>query len=125
MAQVEFGHQNKLIFNSESDMYESIGFLATSQRTSLTWEHNETSGAWGSEGRIHCNSDLLSFPAPLQAKFTAGVGATILKRINCNEFIEFLANTHGFQLNNSHSVNSVRSTIPAGYLADFDRGVAI
>ncbi len=125
MEQIEFGHQNKLIFNSKSDMYESIGFLATSKRTSLTWEHNETSGAWGSEGRIHCNSDLLSFPTSLQAKFTAGVGATILKRINCTEFIKFLASTHGFQLNNSHRVNDIRATIPEAYLADFDRGVAI
>jgi hypothetical protein len=124
MAQVEFGHQNKLVFNSENDMYESIGFLATSKRTSLTWEHNETSGAWGSEGRIHCTSDLAAFPASLQAKFTAGVGS-ILSRINCNEFVEFLSSTHAFQLNNSHTVANVRATIPPAYLASFDRGVAI
>jgi len=101
MAKREFGHQNKLTFNSESDMYEVIGFLATSKRTSLTWERNEKSGAWGSEGRIHC------------------------KRINCNEFVKFLADSHDFQLNNSHSVERIRLTIPNVYLVDFERGVAI
>jgi len=125
MTQVEFGKPKKLVFNSENDMYESIGFLATSKRTSLTWEHNETSGAWGSEGRIHCTSDLAAFPASLRAKFTEGKSATILKRINCNEFVEFLSSTHAFQLNNSHTVANVRATIPPAYLASFDRGVAI
>ena len=124
MAKIEFGHQNKLTFNSESDMYEVIGFLATSKRTSLTWERNEKSGAWGSEGRIHCTSDLPSFPAALQAKFTAGNGK-VLKRINCNEFVKFLADSHDFQLNNSHSVERIRLTIPNVYLVDFERGVAI
>lgn len=124
MAQVEFGHQNRLIFNSEYDLYESIGFLASSKRTSLTWENNETSGAWGSEGRIHCNGDLSVYPVSLQNKFTAGVGS-VLRRINCNEFVEFLANNHGFKLNNSHTVANVRATIPPTYLAYFDRGVAI
>ena len=124
MTQLQFGHKNRLIFSSEADLYESIGFLASSKRTSLTWEHNEYSGAWGSEGRIHCNRDLAAFPVSLQNKFTAGVGG-ILKRINCNEFVEFLSTTHAFKINNSHSVPNVRTTIPSSYLYAFDRGVAI
>ena len=55
MYQKKFGKRNKLKFSSPREYYETLGFLAKSDRlVSFHWEQNEEQGAWGSEGRIHC-----------------------------------------------------------------------
>ena len=126
--QLSFGDRKKITFLSANDKYEAIGFLASSKYTSLTWENNENSGAWGSEGRIHCYSDIHKFPTAFSSRFSAGNGR-ILERINCNEFLSLLVNTHSFVLGDlgvgAQDIISIRNTIPSSYQIDFDRGLAI
>ena len=123
MAQLIFGRTNPLQFSNSNDFFYALGFLASSKRTSIRWENNETSGAWGSEGRIHCESDLIAFPGALQNKFTKGNGS-VLKRINCNEFIEYIATHHRFRLGNSQDAVAIRLTVPQAFIVDFDNGLA-
>ncbi len=60
MPPLNYGTVN---FESLNEFYESLGFLAKNNgTTSLHWEHNETSGAWGSEGRIHFYSNTANYP---------------------------------------------------------------
>lgn len=126
--QLSFGDRKKITFSSVNDKYEAIGFLAGSKYTSLTWENNENSGAWGSEGRIHCYSDLNKFPTAFSNRFSAGNGR-ILERVNCNEFLSLLVNTHSFALGDlgvgAQNIARIRNTIPVSYQVDFDRGLAI
>ena len=91
----------------------------------LVWENNELQGAWGIEGKIHCHSNLVKFTAPLKRKFTKGRAKIVLHRINCNEFVQDLVNTHKFSMGSIQNTVVIRSTIPAPYLIDFDRGLAL
>ncbi len=74
------------------------------------------------KGRIHCYQNITNFPAYFSNTFSAGVN-NIVHRINCNEYIEYLATNHGFQLGNNQDVNAIRATIPTQHLADFNRGL--
>jgi len=123
MTQLEFGRSKQLKFLSEIDFYYSLGFLASSKRTSLHWENNETAGAWGSEGRIHCHRDIITFPIPLSNIFSKGNGR-IIHRINCNEYIQYLVEKHLFQLGSNQNIVNIIGTIPAIYLAHFNLGLA-
>lgn len=110
---------------SDNDFFEALGFLSKNDgTTSIHWEHNENQGAWGSEGRIHCYQNIANFPAYFSNAFTAGVGK-IIHRINCNEYIENISTNHSFQLGHNQDVNAIRTTIPAQYLVDFNRGLAL
>jgi len=125
MIVLEYGHRNKMIFSTPNELYYSVGFLASSKRTSLHHEHNEDQGAWGSESRIHCHSDLASFPKPLFDKFTKGNSASVLKRINCNPFLALLIDVHSFTWGGSQNIPVVRATIPPTFLADFNAGLSV
>lgn len=123
---IKYGVRNKLEFQSEEELYFTIGFLAAARYSRVSWERNELSGAWGSEGRILCYSDLEKFPEALRKKFTAGT-AGILSRVNCNEFVELLVNRHKFSLNDrgvSQNIDKIRSTIPNKFLSFFDNGLS-
>ena len=122
--QLSYGDRKQLTFPSAQEKFKTIGFLAASKYTSLHWEHNETSGAWGSEGRIHCYSELNKFPAALVERFSKGNGR-ILKRVNCNEFVKELFNTYQFKLGDSQDIQSIQAAIPSDYHKDFKLGLAI
>jgi hypothetical protein len=118
-----FGKRNKMRFDNPEEYYETLGFLAKSDGSiTLVWEHNEDQGAWGSEGRIHCHSNLNKFTAPLRRKFTKGRGKNVLHRINCNEFVEDLNTNHGFEMGSDQDYALIRNTIPTQYLSNFDNG---
>lgn len=120
MTQLTFGKTNKLNFKDEHEFFFTLGFLASKRRTSFTWEDNHIKGnAWGPEGRIHCLKDLDLFPTPLKNKFTKGTGS-ILKRINCNEYVKYLSKNHSIYSNN---IEDIASTVPPKYLNDFFRGL--
>ena len=119
-----FGKYNQLNFSTPTAYYEALGFLASSKRTSIHWENNDNQGAWGKEGRIHCLSELNIFPPEFQLLFSAG-NSNILKRINCNDYINHIRTNHNFILGKCQNINLIRSTIPINYLCDFDRGVNI
>lgn len=118
-----FGKRNKMRFDNAEEYYETLGFLAKSDGSiDLVWEHNEDQGAWGSEGRIYCYSNLVKFTPPLKRKFTKGRARKVLHRINCNEFVEDIITNHSFSMGSSQNTLNIRATIPQQYLIDFDRG---
>lgn len=121
MYQQNFGTQDQIQFSNESEYYELLGYLAKSDgTTSLTWEHNEDQGAWGSEGRIHFY--LQNPPISANLRHTAGTG-NIISRVNCNEFVENLDNNHQFVMGNTQNINNIKSTIPNQYIVDFNNGL--
>ena len=112
-------------FESPEIYWETLGFLAKSDGSiAIVWERNEKQGAWGSEGRIHCHSNLAKFTLPLQRKFTRGRARKVLHRINCNEFVNDIKTIHGFEFGEIQPTARIRETIPEEYLSDFDRGLA-
>lgn len=120
---LEFGRTNIIRFETEGDFYYALGFLAKAGRVELVWENNENQGAWGSEGRIQCYNDIDNFPKELSSRMSAGVG-NILKRINCNEYVEYLNTHHNFVRNTRvHNILSISSTVPANYQANFIAGL--
>lgn len=126
MYQPLFGSRNRMRFDSQNEYYETLGFLAKSDGSiGIMWEDNQVQGAWGSEGRIHCYSNLNKFTPPLQRKFTKGRAKKVLHRINCNDFVIDIVNTHNFSMGSTQNTANIRATIPQQYLADFDRGLAL
>lgn len=91
-------------------------------QTAITWENNENSGAWGSEGRIHFYRR--SIPRLGTLKFTAGNGS-IIYRVNYNPFVENLSKYHGFVQGKYQNISRIRATIPPAYLKDFDMGLKL
>jgi len=124
MYRNSFGTRNQVNFDNEADYYEFLGYLAKDDNTTrLVWEHNDEQGAWAKEGRIQF---YVAQPAALRAKLshTAGI-ASIVSRVNCNDFLEHIVLYHHFVFNGSQKAVNIRSSIPAAYKADFDRGLAL
>lgn len=120
---LSYGSNGQVHFSDEKEYYYALGFLASAKRTSMHWEHNEEQGAWGSEGRIHCYKELSLFP--LSFRITAGTG-TVLGRINCNDYVKELEETHYFSYGRvNQDTTLIMSTVPARYRADFLRGMAV
>ena len=118
-----FGRNGQVRFSSPNEYYQLLGYLAKSDgSTAITWENNEDSGAWGSEGRIHFNRR--NIPRLGTLKFTAGNGSTIY-RVNCNPFVEHLSKYHGFVQGKYQNISRIRATIPSEYLKDFDLGLKL
>jgi hypothetical protein len=122
MYKSKFGTKDQISFNSESEYYEFLGYLAKSEgTTSLVWEDNDLAGAWTKEGRIHFYSEP---PATLGAEFTRTLGVNnILFRVNCNEFISNIRNEHNFILGRAQDSQAIRSTVPVEFQSDFDTGL--
>src|SRR5690606_16580675 len=124
MYQITFGTKNQISFNSESEYYELLGFLAKSDGTTiLVWEDNDLAGAWAKEGRILF---FVSQPAALRASLshTAGLG-NIVSRVNCNEFISNIRNDHAFFLGETQNIPSIQATVPPAFLNDFQTGLQL
>lgn len=121
-----FGKRNKMRFDSPEEYYVTLGFIAKADGScDLYREENQNQGAWSYEVRMNCYKDLNKFTPPLKRKFTKGRGKKVLHRINCNEFIEDLLDNHNFVNGFTQNAALIRSTIPAQYLADFDRGLTL
>jgi hypothetical protein len=122
MYKSTFGTKQQITFNSESEFYELLGFLAKSNGTTvLVWEPNDQSGAWAQEGRILF---FITEPTGLRAQLlhTAGVG-NIVSRVNCNEFLDNIRRDHAFVLGETQDAAAIRNTVPTQYQADFDTGL--
>lgn len=118
-----FGRNGQVRFSCPEEYYQLLGYLSKSDgTTAITWENNEDSGAWGSEGRIHFYRH--DIPRLGKLKFTAGNGS-IIYRVNCNPFIEHLSKFHGFVQGKYQNVSRIRSTIPHSYLKDFELGLRL
>lgn len=123
MYKKSFGSQNQIEFNNENEYYELLGYLAKSDgSSSLTWEHNEDQGAWGSEGRIKFY--ISNPPVSCKLHHTAGNG-NIITRVNCNEFVQNIRNNHNFVMGDQQNVASIKTTIPDAYHSDFSRGLEL
>jgi hypothetical protein len=119
-----FGTRDQIRFDTAEDYYEFLGYLAKDDGTTkLVWEHNDEQGAWAEEGRIQF---YVMPPAALHARLnhTSGVGK-VVSRVNCNAFVEHIAQHHHFIINGSQDIARIRVSIPAGHIADFDRGLAL
>ena len=124
MYQSTFGKKNQVSFRNQHEYYELIGFLAKSDETvSITWEHNEMQGAWGSEGRLEFYT--VNIPVAATLSQTAGNGGSIISRVNCNDFVQNLNENHGFIWGKDQHVNEIRVTIPEEFLTDFERGLTL
>lgn len=123
MQQLTFGTKNQISFQNENEFYQALGFLSKPNTTSIVWEENEKSGAWGSEGRIECFISQNQFPLCFgNCSFTAGNGGRILHRINCNEFVQHINTNFNFVMGHSQQVEIIRNAIPTTYLPDFEIG---
>ncbi len=117
-----YGTQGQISFNSDTEYYQALGYLAKSDgTTSLTWENNEEQGAWGSEGRIHFYIDNPKITGYF--RHTKGTG-NIISRVNCNEFLLNLHQNHNFVNGNKQDIDDIRSTVPAEYISDFNYGLS-
>lgn len=124
MYKPTFGTKGQITFNSASEYYELLGYLAKGDgSTIIVWEDNDLAGAWEKEGRILF---FVPQPANLRANLshTAGVN-NILSRINCNEFIVNIRNNHGFVLGETQNLAAVRATIPGQFIQDFNAGLLL
>lgn len=124
MYKSTFGTKQQIKFNSESEYYEFLGFLAKSDgSTVLVWEDNDLAGAWTKEGRILF---FILQPANLRANLlhTAGVGH-IVSRVNCNELLIHIRGNHRFVLGESQDITAIRATIPERFQDDFDAGLEL
>lgn len=125
MYRTSFGTNTppQIQFTSESQYYETLGYLAKSDGTSsIHWEHNENQGAWGSEGRIHFYVSNPSIPGFF--KFTAGRGK-VVNRTNCNEFIENIVTNHNFIMGGIQNIATIRTTVPTQFINNFNNGLIL
>lgn len=123
MYKANFGKHNQVSFNNEHEYYELLGYLAKSDgTTSIVWEHNEDQGAWGSEGRIKFY--VANPPLTATLNHTAGVG-NVISRVNCNEFVENIAQNNQFVMGSNQNSVAIRNTVPNQFQADFDNGLAL
>lgn len=124
MYKPSFGTNGQIQFDNKNQYYRLLGYLAKSDgSTSIVWEHNEDQGAWGSEGRIQIythNMPQIGHYTP-----TAGNGGNVISRINCNEFVANLRVDHKFRYGKTQDIDTIRTTIPDEYLADFESGLNI
>lgn len=117
-----YGTQGQISFNSNTEYYQALGYLAKSDgTTSLTWENNEQQGAWGSEGRIHFYIDNPQITGYF--RHTKGTG-NIVSRTNCNEFLLNLHQNHNFVNGKKQDIDAIRSTVPTEYISDFNYGLS-
>lgn len=120
MKSLRYGNLGQVSFDSWNEYYYTLGFLANGKNAEIHWEHNEDSGAWGSEGRIYCKVPEARFPQCF--KFTAGNGSAYA-RINCNGYVASLVTDHYFSENGSyHNLQKIVETVPDKYLSDFQKG---
>lgn len=124
MYRNRFGTKDQVQFDTPEDYYEFLGYLAKEDGTTkLVWENNDEQGAWAVEGRIQF---YVEAPRALHARLrhTAGTG-NIVSRVNCNDFVEHIAQHHHFISNRPQNQAKIRKSIPVAHRGDFDRGGAL
>lgn len=130
-----------------SDFFEVLGYLATPKRlVSIDAEVPESKASefcakygdkffiisdgltpsgmprkFGIQLRINFLS-VNNAPTALTSYLKKGRGVGIVARINRSLFVEKLLSKFGFVLGTLQDVASIRATIPAQYITDFDRG---
>lgn len=123
--QLSFGSRSPYLnFSHEQHFYYALGFLVRAIETKackLVWENNQNQGAWGYECRIQIFDRLADFKNLYTGRVSAGVG-NILGRINCNQYLEYLTQHHGFSFQSVPDFHSVKATVPVNFQQDFNDG---
>lgn len=88
MAQLTFGRDSQVSFQSEMELTEAVEYILASPHVKIVFEENDKSGAWAPEYRV-LFYDLASIPGCLRRQLTAGVG-NVVGRINCEEFVKYI-----------------------------------
>ena len=114
MAKLIYTTRKSIVFNSLSEVYETIGILTSGKYTMLKIEQNQLSGAWGKEGRIIIYSSPHKFLKPISDRFSAGNGR-ILYRVNSNAFILDMISNHGFTVVPITSTGKTANVVPPTY----------
>lgn len=111
---------------SYQTFYKFLGYLANHpDDINIVHEENSELGAWADESRIQFKSDVVrkNF-SHLGINVTAGVGS-MDSRLNCNDLMKILYNTHKFQRGKIQNISAIRTTIPQSYIKDFDDGASM
>lgn len=129
MAKLVYGKKQQLQFQSEQDLYTSIGFLAKA-KIRLYIEDNDVNkgggeGAWAKEWRMSFSEVPSNIPQSLQDSIKTNSDGKN-PRLNNKEFInDLLKNTHGFQLGDQQNIATIKATIPAKFVTFFDNGTKL
>lgn len=124
-----------IIFNSESEYYETLGFLSQDREIlDLRTESNQKAGAWGEQIRFYWNEivDIQSLPRPLKDAF-ALTTSDKQRRLSATAYIRNIRDNHSFSKCNEPddsytkhwhktSLDDVVKTVPIQYHPDFYRG---
>jgi len=119
---MKFGRNNQVNIESLHDFYFILGYLSKNDKVKIVWEHNEEQGAWGSEGRILFYDKSLPQKIIKSLKLTKGVG-NITYRLNCNDFVNELANEYGFIFGSNQDIENIKLHIPDIFIKDFEKGL--
>ena len=120
MAQLVWGQAGQLSFESQEEYYYSLGLLCNSNWFNIVYEPNRLTNSWGDAFRIQCGNCPVELPQAFQDALRTQM------RINNNEYVENLYENHGFTYDGTKYIfgdyATVRTTVPATYLANFDEG---
>lgn len=120
MARLVWGQAGQLSFANQQEYYYSLGLLCNSGWFNIVYEPNRLTNSWGDAFRIQCANCPVTLPQAFQNALRSQ------ERINNNEYVENLYTNHNFIYDGTKYISgdymSVRATVPAAYLADFDEG---
>ena len=129
MTQLIYGRMKQLTFQSEQELYTSIGFLAKANIRLYT-EDNDINlsggeGAWANEWRMSFNSIPTNTPQSIKDSITINKDGSN-PRLNNKEFINnLLKQKHDFELGSTQDIEKIRLTIPANFINSFNIGLAL
>lgn len=116
---LSWGRPPKLIFESEEEFYRTLGQLTSEKAFTISFEHNKNTGSYADAYRIRVLAGAKNITKALQNKMTTG------NRINCNDYVIYLTEEHGFvQSGNTimRSFEKVLETVPDQYKLIFIQG---
>jgi hypothetical protein len=119
MEKLVYGKENQIIFSSEKEKYEAIGYLCSSENCNIYIEDNEKRGSYTDAYRIKLKKNNI----PIKALENATRDDN---RINCNEFIEELIQRFGFVNTDGKHIKrhyqDVLEKIPEEFIESFKKG---
>jgi len=129
MAKLVYGRTKQLTFQSQQDLYISIGFLSKAKIRLYIEDNNiNLSGgeeAWAEEWRMSFSEISDNIPQSIKNSIKPNRDGSN-PRLNNKEFInELLKKEHRFQLGNIQNVQLIRNTIPNTFLDDFEYGLSL
>ena len=120
MEKLVYGKENQIIFSSEKEKYEAIGYLCNDSNCNIYIEHNQETGSYTNAYRITLLRPSIITPKALREAIRSDY------RINCNEFIEELIKIFGFgNTDGKHiegSYQDVLERIPEEFRENFKKG---